>query len=54
MKSSGMRRVVSLRDAAQEESSAFNFTGHIAEDLNPQLQRCKHLVSRNKARKCIT
>lgn len=53
MESSGTRRVVSLRDAAQEERSAFTFTGNIPEDLNPQLQRCKHLVSRNKARKRI-
>jgi hypothetical protein len=50
MESSGMRRAVSLRDAAQEERSAFFFTGHIPQDLNPQVvQRCKHLVSRNKA-----
>jgi hypothetical protein len=44
---------VSLRDAAQEERRAFTFTGHIPEDLNPQLQRCKHIVSRSKARKRI-
>jgi hypothetical protein len=44
---------VSLRDAAQEERSAFTFTSHIPENLNPQLQRCKHLVFRNKARKRI-
>jgi hypothetical protein len=53
MESSGMRRAASLRDAAQEERSAFIFKGHIPEDLNPQLQRCKHLESRNKASKRI-
>jgi len=37
MESSGTRRAVSLRDAAQEERSAFIFTGHIPEDLDPQL-----------------
>jgi len=53
MESLEMRHAVSLRDAAQEERSVFTFSGHIPEDLNPQLQRCKHLVSRNKARKRI-
>jgi len=51
MESSGTRRAVSLRDAAQEERSTFIFKRHIPEDLNPQLQRYKHLVFRNKARK---